>query len=333
VAEFVADWSRLKGELCIRISGCVGDVEVRPVSARGTTTRPPMAGSVVVDGDDRVFLPRFAFSGGIGYEVSVAGASTRVLHAPQPPRSATTEVVSIHPTSAAVPMNLLRFSVRFSQPMSVGYAPAYVHLSDIGGKHIDGALLSGEYELWDSEYRRLTVLLDPGRIKQGLADHEAAGYPLRQGHPFELTVDERFPDAHGNQLLHGRERRYEVEGVLSGRVDPAAWRIAVPTEDSLEPVSVGFDRTMDHALLLRCLRVVGPGGTTVAGSATPAAGERSWSFRPEKPWARGEHRLDVAPVLEDVAGNSVLRPFDRDLHSEVDNDRSPYTCRRSFWPT
>jgi hypothetical protein len=43
------------------------------------------------------------------------------------------------------------------------------------------------------------------------------------------------------------------------------------------------------------------------------AQDRSWSLRPTRSWQPGVHRLVVDPVLEDVAGNSVLRDFDRDL--------------------
>ena len=34
---------------------------------------------------------------------------------------------------------------------------------------------------------------------------------------------------------------------------------------------------------------------------------------PREPWAPGTHQLNVDPVLEDLAGNSVSRVFDRDL--------------------
>ena len=336
MAELAARWSHVGGALCIRVSGCGADatIEVRPAWARRATVRPAMVGSVVADGGDRLFLPRYPFDSGTDYEVTVDGIVCCVLRAPQvqAPAPAATEVVSIHPSSPAVPVNLLRFYVRFSQSMSAGYAAGAVRLTDLDGNELDGALLSMDDELWDPERRRLTVLLDPGRIKQGLADHEAAGYPLKQGQPFRLVVDDRFPDASGRPLLRGGERRYAVDGALSGRVRPTVWSIDAPGEGTLDPVIVHFDRTMDHALLARCLRVVGPDGAALPGSATIGAAERSWSLRPRMPWGSGEHRLEIAPVLEDIAGNSVLRPFDRDLRVRGGSEASSDTFHRGFTP-
>ena len=47
----------------------------------------------------------------------------------------------------------------------------HVRLASDSGDTIAGALLSSEHELWDASRRRLTILLDPARIKRGLAGH------------------------------------------------------------------------------------------------------------------------------------------------------------------
>ena len=52
--------------------------------------------------------------------------------------------------------------------------------------------------------------------------------------------------------------------------------------------------------------------------AETGAGERNWSFTPDNPWTTGEHRLVVEPRLEDVAGNSPARVFDRDVTKAED---------------
>jgi hypothetical protein len=44
----------------------------------------------------------------------------------------------------------------------------------------------------------------------------------------------------------------------------------------------------------------------------------------------GVHHLVVDPVLEDVAGNSVGRVFDRDLTSPADDGREPGPVRVPF---
>ena len=61
--------------------------------------------------------------------------------------------------------------------------------------------------------------------------------------------------------------------------------------------------------------------------------ERSWTFAPTAPWADAQHRLVVDPMLEDVAGNSVRRVFDRDLSSADDDPRDDGPVELPFHPT
>ena len=66
----------------------------------------------------------------------------------------------------------------------------------------------------------------------------------------------------------------------------------------------------------------GPGGQLVDGTPQIGPGEQSWQLVPRRAWAAGPHQLIVDPVLEDLAGNSVSRVFDRDL----DPARRPATA-------
>jgi hypothetical protein len=91
------------------------------------------------------------------------------------------------------------------------------------------------------------------------------------------------------------------------------------------PFTVRFDRPLDAGLLAHCLRVVDPSGGPVAGLGRAGPNQRSWALVPGRPWAPGPHHLVVDPTLddptlEDLAGNSVGRVFDRDLD---DPDQRP----------
>ena len=326
-------WSRCGGGDCIRLRGLdpAAQVQVRPAAAVAGQF-PPMAGRLVRDGDDLCFVPRFAFIDGTAYTVVVAGAAAAVLVRPRPDRPATTEVLGIRPTAVEVPRNLLRFYVWFSAPMSEGYAAGHVQLADDTGETMAGALLPTEHELWDGTRRRLTVLLDPARIKRGLAGHRQAGYPLRPGESFRLVVRDGFRDARGCPLRGGAERRYQVTALERRRVEPGSWILTVPPVGSREPLNVGFGRPLDHGLLARCLHVVGPDGALVDGTSDAGPQERSWRLAPRQAWAPGSHQLLVDPVLEDLAGNSVRRVFDRDLARPEDDPRESRPVTVPFRP-
>jgi hypothetical protein len=327
-----AIWSR-DGD-CIRLTGlpAVADVRVFPAMGVEVGSLPPMAGRLERDGDDLCFVPRFAFLDGMSYIVTVDGTSAAVLARPRPERPTATEVTGIRPTAAEVPVNLLRFYIWFSAPMSEGYAAEQVRLARDDGSTIAGALLPTEHELWDASRCRLTVLLDPARIKRGLPSHQEVGYPLRSGEPFRLVVGDGFPDAQGLPLRVAAERRYEVGGEERRHVDPVSWELAVPPAGRCEPLQVTFGRPLDHGLLARCLHVRGPGGKVVDGTAQIGPGEQSWQLAPSRAWASAVHQLVVDPVLEDLAGNSVSRVFDRDLARPEDQSRPARPVTIVFHP-
>jgi hypothetical protein len=327
-------WSRYGSEDCVRLArlSLGADVQVRPGSADEVGELPPMAGRLVRDGDDLCFLPRFPFLAGTTYTVAIQGQAVAVLVRPRPRRLATTEVLDIWPTSADVPRNLLRLYVWFSAPMSEGYAAGHIRLADEAGDVMAGGLLPTEHELWDAGRRRLTVLLDPARIKRGLVAHETVGYPLQPGGSFQLVVDEGFRDAKDLPLRAPAQRRYHVAGEERRHVEPGGWTLAIPPGHTSEPLDVAFNRPLDHALLARCLHVIGPDGRPVAGTATVGPEERSWQLAPRQPWAPGAHQLVVDAVLEDVAGNSVSRVFDRDLTRPEDRPREARKVTVTFRP-
>jgi hypothetical protein len=327
-------WSCWEGQDCIRVNGAMPGTEVRvlPVMAEVVGQLPAMAGRTVVDGHDACFVPRFGFVDGTTYAVSINGVTRATLSRPPPRRSPTTEVLAVYPSAPEVPRNLLRFYVWFSEPMCEGFASTHLRLVDPSGQALAGALLPTEYELWDAAHRRLTVLLDPARIKRGLVSHHHAGYPIQTGRPFLLVIDTGFQDARGAPLRSPAERRYEVSADERRHVEPDQWTVRAPTSHSLDPLGIGFDRPLDHGLLSRCLHVVGPTGQGVDGRAELGLSEQSWRYFPAQPWASGPHRLVVDHILEDVAGNSVSRVFDQDRSRPADANRIKRPFARTFTP-
>ena len=64
-------------------------------------------------------------------------------------------------------------------------------------------------------------------------------------------------------------------------------------------------------------------GKRVAGSVEVSEGETHWQFTPEKPWQAGAFDLVVDTSLEDLAGNTIGRPFkvDCSIRSIVKSSR------------
>jgi len=337
------EWSLYRGDPCLRITGSRRDLarlRIYPselVAEARTSALPPLDGDYFADPDGSAvsFVPRLPFVGGVSY--TVVGSDfddvdpVAITWPARETGECTTRVVDIHPTTHEVPRNLLRCYVHFSDRMSEGLVASHVRVVDAEtGAPIDAALLPMEPELWDRARRRVTVLFDPARIKRGLAPHHEVGYPLRVGATVEVVVDDGFLDAAGRRLTGTHARRYVVGPDVRGRVDCAAWHVTSPAAGSRDGLAVQFDRPLDHALLQHCLAVVrqdgaGPRGEAAAGTVDVPIGEQSWRFTPSDPWAAGAYDIVVDTKLEDVAGNSVARVFDRDL---ADRDHVPLASER-----
>jgi hypothetical protein len=194
-----------------------------------------------------------------------------------------------------------------------------------GGIHLaglDDVFLPASEELWDPARTRLTLLLDPARIKRGLVSHEALGYPLRIGQSVELVID-GMRDAAGAPVDR-YVKELAVGADLRHRVDPETWAVSSPAAGTREPLVVQFDRPLDHALLDRTVTAPVP-GTPVIGPA-----EMSWRFTPDDPWVPGRAQLVIDALLEDPAGNSLRRAFDRDLADRRDDPLDTSEVRLPF---
>jgi len=207
-------------------------VRVYPASAADAPAiLQPMAGSTSPEAADAVvFVPRFPFVAGVEYRVEVRSddgeATVATIVRPAPPDLPSAAVVAVQPAVRTVPRNLLRLYVHFSAPMSEGDASRCVSLVDPEtGASLPHTLLTMDPELWDPAHRRLTVFLDPARIKRGLVPHEGEGYPLVEGSRVAVIVDHSFRDARGQPLVADAERIYSVGPDLRGRVDPQRWSV------------------------------------------------------------------------------------------------------------
>ena len=339
------EWVECQGRNCLQVTGWTqtelhelrkldaGELNRRlalyPSDALGAgadrPALPAVAGAFALQDDAARFVPRFPFVDGMDYSLRVdsSGSAQAVeiwgIRRPSIVSAAAARILRIHPTASTLPYNLLRMYVYFSAPMSEGWAARAIKVCDADtGESLKGVFLPPDPELWDRERRRLTLLLDPGRIKRGLVPNRELGYPLAEGMAVRLTVDAEFRDAKGRPLQGDAERRYRIGPALRSRIDPTAWRLTAPTAGSQAPLVVDFDRPLDNALLQNSLWVSDRAGNPISGEAEPDAEDWSWRFTPAAPWSKGEHRLVIEARLEDVAGNTPVRVFDRDVSMPED---------------
>jgi hypothetical protein len=279
---------------------------------------PPLAGQYQAVPDALRFTPRFPLQPGMKYRAvyQKTGDSKPYTLATfsVPARSPKTaaRVAAISPSAEALPQNQLKFYLYFTAPMSRGGAYERLRLLDATGAELDLPFLELAEELWNPAGDRLTLLLDPARVKQGLKAREEAGPVLMTGERYTLVVNRRFCDAAGQPLAAEFRKTFCVAEADETRPDPKHWRLAVPKAGTKTPLTVDFGEPLDRALLQRMLWVVNDQGERTAGEAKIGRNETSWRFRPRKPWLPGRYRLVADTELEDLAGNNLTRKFELD---------------------
>ena len=302
---------------------------------------PPIVGRYGVKNGALRFEPRFDLTPGLEYRAvfsrseldriaplflpvpdgAQASGSSDVLEAritlPSPPKVATTTVLEVYPTARTLPENQLKFYLHFSAPMWKGEAYSHVRLVHSSGREVDLPFLELDEELWDWDGTRLTLFIDPGRIKREVTPHEELGPALTYGETYELRIDASWRDAKKNRLKRSYTKTFRVGPPDYDPPDPETWSIQAPDAGTMDPLTVKFPEPLDHALLERVVWVADDDGNQLSGDVGVTTGEREWTFTPSAPWQAGEHKLIALSTLEDLAGNGIDRPFEVDVFQKV----------------
>ncbi len=279
-------------------------------------TLPTMLGTVSVTDTELRFASQFRLNPTIQYRVEldthlVDGLDQEaIVFSPRPRnRLAATTVSAVYPSADVLPENVLKFYVHFSAPMSRGEAYKRIHLIREGLEVASPFLELGE-ELWDIEQKRFTLFVHPGRIKRGLKPRKDSGTPMTDGKEYTLRIDADWLAADQQPLAVGFEKKFRVVGADSTQPDFKKWNVAVPKANSNNPVSLTFDEPLDHAMLNRIVRVRDNSNVEMVGTVTVKDKETVWSFEPKKPWSSGNYTIVLDAIIEDLAGNSLSRPFE-----------------------
>jgi len=307
--------------------------------------QPAMLGSYRVEKDVLRFEPRFPLVRGVSYRVvfhptklpgqagSTEQAVEKVLLLPKPKPAAPTVVAHVYPSKDELPENQLKFYLHFSAPMSRGEAYEHIRLLRSDGKADKQAFLQLPQELWDRDGKRFTLLIEPGRIKRGLKPREDLGPVLEAGKRYTLVIDRAWQDAEGNPLKETYRKTFRVLPPDETQPDPKTWKLAAPAAGSTTPLVMTSPKSLDNALLHRMLWITDAQGQKVPGTIAVTRQETCWRFTPARPWKAGSYHLVADTRLEDLAGNSIGRPFEVDelrpveRESKIDTVQVPFVVK------
>jgi hypothetical protein len=211
--------------------------------------------------------------------------------------------IRISPEAKVLPANTLRFYIHFPRPGEAHFDRDQLFLLDEKDQVVREPFLVLSQELWSHDGRRLTVLMEPGRIKRGLGEGPAHDPALVVGRTYSLVVT-----ALGQTAGH----TFRVSDPVLEAIKETYWRLVSPTVGSLDPAVVHFDCVMDAACEDEIV-VLSPSGRVVQTRTSLAPDGTAAQLIPSHPWRAGEYRVVVSERLEDVCGNRLGEALDHDL--------------------
>jgi len=240
----------------------------------------------------------------------------------------------VYPTADVLPENLLRFYIYFSAPMRREAALQHVSLrSAETGDDIPGVFFQSRFDLWSNDGTRLTLLLDPGRVKSGLDSSEDLGRALSAGTTYRLELSGALLGRNGCALVPGYEKSFAVAAADVDIPNLNDWQMKVPASGTLEPLRITLNGPHDHVSMAHRIRVKTDIGDTVQGSIDLGEGETDWHFTPAAPWGDDRYVIRIHPTLEDLAGNRLTGLFDDPTGENRTNQTGSETFELEFWPT
>lgn len=168
----------------------------------------------------------------------------------QPPKTTRPEIVSVTPNLKIVPANLLRFYVHFSSPMGIENPYDFITIEDKNGKALIDPFVIVPEGLWNIDRTRLTLLLHPGRIKQGVGPNMTEGDILRAGNVYTLKIDARWKGASGEPLKDSFSRSINASNTLRKAINVNLWALKAE-QDKIGILTIVTDHPLDQPLAKR----------------------------------------------------------------------------------
>ncbi|MEN0066190.1 MAG: hypothetical protein AAGA48_28875 [Myxococcota bacterium] len=276
------------------------------------------------------FYPDLPFTPGLSYTVASGDCTANVTIPATKPFAP--HVVGVFPSAGALPENVLRFYVTFSQPMAEGNFLSHLRLERLDtGEDLTGVFFDNIHELWSADRRRITLLVDPGRVKTGLVAHNELGRAFAAGGHYRLHILPTWTSVAGAPLESSYVHDFRAVEEDRERVRPGVWTLHVPDAGTRAPLGIDFGEPVDHVSVHRLVRIRAPNGTLLEGQWRLGPGERTAEWTPVGPWMAPihDHRLVVSGRFEDIAGNNLNAAMDHEMDERRPGDEGQ-PVERSF---
>jgi predicted RNA-binding protein with TRAM domain len=218
-------------------------------------------------------------------------------------------VSAIYPETSAIPENVLKFYIQFSQPMREGDFLKHIRLVNSKGDNLKGVFFDNLYELWSPSHKQLTLIVDPGRVKTGLREHTKKGRAFKVGETYKLIIDTTWKSIKGKKLKEAFIKKFTV--ITEDTVAPNAEKISVSSIkiNSKKSIIIQFNEALDVFQLKDYVRIL-QNDLIVNGTFKILDFGKQLQFTPETNWIQINYQIQIDKRLEDIAANNFSGKFD-----------------------
>lgn len=225
----------------------------------------------------------------------------------EPPEASQPEVISFIPRLEEVPANLLRFYVYFSAPMSLQNPYDYITIIDENGEELEDPFVIIPEGLWNINHTRLTLLLHPGRVKQGVGPNTTLGDVLKAGNSYTLNISREWKGASGEPLKSAFTQTINATNPLERAMNINSWALRAERKN-VGVLHVVTDHPLDQPLAKRMIFIRGENGQILPSRVefdSPEKFRLLWQLDDSETL-----EMLIDPRLEDVCGNTPHYAFD-----------------------
>jgi len=223
-------------------------------------------------------------------------------------------ITNIYPTSNEIPENCLRFYIYFDSPMREGNALNFIKLFDQQDNEISHVFFDNVHELWTPDHKRLTLLLDPGRVKSGLQANAAMGRAFTEKNTYRLVVTKGFEGLNGYKMTSDYVKTFTAIREDRKGLDINQWHFEYP-KNKTDSLKIDFKESVDHVSANHYILIVDSHGTVIPTIVDLQKNEKKVIFKPVSNWVKGTYRILINHRFEDIAANNINGAFDHKVGS------------------
>lgn len=282
---------------------------------------PAIIGNIDYDNGHTTFTPLVPFDIATPY-TAVYNRIFYPFEIAQSETYKTLGVTEIYPSIRQVPANILKWYIRFSRAVNPVRIYEHIEFFDEDGNAIDRSILHLGAPLLSEDGTLLAIWIEPGRQKQLLGPNQHLGSVFKPHKTYTLRIAGTLKDAQGVPI--DSTFRHTFATTESDRIIPSltGWKVQSIKSGQNTPLKIICDEQLDYGSLIDAFSIIRD-YKEVNGTLTYDSEINTIYFTPSHNWKKGTYTISLEQKLEDLAGNNLIRLFDRPILQNNGNRTPP----------